>query len=179
MPGMPKLPHKTDISSYTSAYNQMSGTEQIMGFDFGTTRIGVAIGQSLTGTAAPLEPVSARDGKPDWAALDSIVQEWQPDTLVVGLPLNMDGTISDMARRARKFANRIQDRYQLPCYLIDERLTTAEAKRLHLEAGGSTNFKQESVDGIAARLLLEDWLTGDTRIPSHTRLEDLYAIGHP
>ncbi|WP_432697256.1 Holliday junction resolvase RuvX [Marinobacterium sp. YM272] len=153
--------------------------QQVMGFDFGTGRIGVAIGQSITATASPLEPVSARDGKPDWTSLDALIADWQPATLVVGLPLNMDGSISDMARRARKFANRIQDRYQLPCFLIDERLTTAEAKRIHLEAGGGTNFKQESVDGIAARLLLEDWFASDTRIPSHTRLEDLYAIGNP
>lgn len=72
-----------------------------------------------------------------------------------------------------------QDRYQRPCFLIDERLTTAEAKRLHLQAGGSTDFKTESVDGIAARLLLEDWFASSTRIPSHTRLEELYAIGNP
>lgn len=153
--------------------------QQVMGFDFGTGRIGVAIGQSITATASPLQPLAARDGKPDWQALDTLIADWQPSTLVVGLPLNMDGSISDMARRARKFANRIQDRYQLPCFLIDERLTTAEAKRIHLDAGGGTNFKQESVDGIAARLLLEDWFASDTRIPSHTRLEDLYVIGNP
>jgi len=153
--------------------------QQVLGFDFGTTRIGVAIGQAVTGTAAPLTPVRASDGKPDWPTLDTLIDEWQPDALVVGLPLNMDGSISEMARRARKFANRLQDRYQRPCFLIDERLTTREAKRLHLEAGGSTNFKAESVDGIAARLLLEDWFASPTRIPSHTRLEELYAIGNP
>lgn len=153
--------------------------ERVLGFDFGTSRIGVAMGQALTGTATPLDPIAARDGIPDWNVLATLITEWQPDALVVGLPLNMDGSISDMARRARKFANRIQDRFQLPCYLIDERLTTAEAKRLHLAAGGSTDFKRESVDGIAARLLLEDWFQSTTRIPSHTRLEELYAIGNP
>ncbi len=157
----------------------MSNNERVLGFDFGTTRIGVASGQAVTGTAAPLAPIAARDGIPDWTILDALIAEWQPDTLVVGLPLNMDGSISEMARRARKFANRIQDRYQRPCFLIDERLTTAEAKRIHLEAGGGTNFKLESVDGIAARLLLEDWFQSPTRIPSHTRLEDLYALGNP
>ncbi|MET4161659.1 Holliday junction resolvase RuvX [Marinobacterium iners] len=155
-----------------------SDTQQVLGFDFGTTRIGLAIGQSLTATATPIEPVRARDGMPDWSQLDAAIAEWQPDALVVGIPLNMDGTISEMARRARKFANRIQDRYQLPCYLCDERLTTAEAKRIHLDAGGGTNFKQESVDGIAARLILEDWFNSPDRIPSHTRLEDLYGIGN-
>ena len=155
-----------------------SENQQVLGFDFGTTRTGVAVGQPITGTASPLPFIPAREGKPDWTQLDQLVEQWQPGALVVGLPLNMDGTISEMAYRARKFANRIQDRYQRPCFLIDERLTTAEAKRIHLERGGSTNFKQESVDGLAAQLLLEDWLGSDTRIPSHTRLEELYAIGN-
>ena len=155
-----------------------SDTQQVLGFDFGTTRIGLAIGQSLTATATPIEPVRARDGMPDWSQLDAAIAEWQPDALVVGIPLNMDGTISEMARRARKFANRIQDRYQRPCYLCDERLTTAEAKRIHLDAGGGTNFKQESVDGIAAQLILEDWFNSPDRLPSPTRLEDPYGIGN-
>ena len=157
----------------------MSGDNlQVLGFDFGTTRIGVACGQSITGTASPLAPIKARDGIPDWPALDALLKEWSPDSLLVGLPLNMDGTISEMARKARKFANRIQNRYQLPCFLFDERLTTAEAKRIHLDAGGSTNFKAESVDGIAAQLMVEDWFSSDIRIPSHTRLEELYGSGN-
>jgi len=155
-----------------------SDSLRVLGFDFGTTRIGLAIGQSLTASASPIDPVRARDGIPDWNQLDAVIAEWQPDALVVGIPLNMDGSISEMARRARKFANRIQDRYQRPCYLCDERLTTAEAKRIHLDAGGGTNFRLESVDGIAARLILEDWFNSPDRIPSHTRLEDLYGIGN-
>lgn len=145
-----------------------------LGFDFGTGRIGVATGQSITGTAQPLDPIRANDGKPDWEALDRIVTEWAPDALVVGIPLNMDGSISDMAHRARKFANRLHERYKTPCFLMDERLSTAEAKSIHFAAGGSNDFRKESVDGIAAQLILESWLGCDTRIPSHTRLETLY-----
>lgn len=147
--------------------------QRVMGFDFGTSRIGIAYGQSLTGTASALQPITARDGIPDWEALGRIIAEWQPQALVVGIPLNMDGSISDMAHRARKFANRMNERYQLPCFIIDERLTSVEAKRIHLEAGGGSNFKKESVDGIAAQLILEDWFNSDTPVPSHTRLEDL------
>lgn len=152
-------------------------TQTVLGFDFGTSRIGVAVGQSLTGTAAPLEPVAARDGIPDWQIFDQLITEWQPTALVVGIPLNMDATISDMARRARKFANRLKERSKLPCYLMDERLTSDEAKRISVSRGGSHNFKQNSVDGIAAQLILEDWLASDSRISSETRLEDLYGIG--
>jgi putative Holliday junction resolvase len=155
------------------------GHQRVLGFDFGTTRIGLAIGQSVTATATELEPVRARDGIPDWSQLDGAIATWQPDALVVGVPLNMDGTPSEMARRARRFANRIQDRYRLPCFLCDERLTTVEAKRIHLNAGGGSNFKRESVDGLAARLILEDWFNTAVRIPSHTRLEEIHGIGNP
>ncbi len=150
---------------------------QALAFDFGTSRIGVAVGQTLTATATAIEPVSARDGIPDWDQIDRIVQAWSPDALVVGIPLNMDGSISDMARRARKFANRLHERYKLPSYLMDERLSTREAKAIHRAAGGGSNYRKESVDGIAAQLILESWFSSEQRIPSHSRLEDLYDIG--
>ena len=151
--------------------------QQALAFDFGTGRIGVAAGQALTGTATPLAPIGARDGIPDWTVLDALIADWAPDALVVGIPLNMDGSISEMARRARKFANRLQERYRRPCYLIDERLSTAEAKEIHRAAGGGSNYRKESVDGIAASLILESWFASPERIPSATRLEDLYGSG--
>ncbi|MBY4678354.1 Holliday junction resolvase RuvX [Marinobacterium arenosum] len=152
---------------------------QLLAFDFGTGRIGVASGQALTGSSTALPPLAARDGVPDWSRIDAMIAEWKPDALVVGVPLNMDGTISEMARRARKFANRLHERSKLPCFLVDERLTTAEAKEIHFARGGGSNFRKESVDGIAAQLILESWLQSDRRIPSHTRLEDLYDLGNP
>ena len=149
----------------------------VIGFDFGTTRIGIAAGQPITGTASPLPPVAARDGIPDWSPIEKVIAEWQPQALVVGIPLNMDGSISDMSRRARKFGNRLKERFKLPCYLIDERLTTREAKQISLSRGGSSNFKDNSVDGIAAQLILESWFESGQLISSETRLEDLYGIG--
>ncbi|MGB0204515.1 MAG: Holliday junction resolvase RuvX [Neptuniibacter sp.] len=153
-----------------------SATVQVMAFDFGTSRIGIATGQTLTGTTTQLPPVKANDGIPDWDLLSQVIQEWKPDALVVGIPLNMDGTISDMAHRARKFANRLHERYKTPCFLMDERLSTAEAKEIHYAQGGSNDFKNESVDGIAAQLILESWFNCDIRIPSHTKLEELYDL---
>ncbi|HSG02818.1 MAG TPA: Holliday junction resolvase RuvX [Marinobacterium sp.] len=152
-------------------------SEQIasaLGFDFGLRRIGLAYGQTITSTARPLDPISARDGIPDWALVDRVVAQWQPEVIVVGLPLNMDGSISDMARRARKFANRLHERTKIPCYLYDERLTSFEAKEMHIARGGGRNFGTESVDGLAAQLMLEAWFQQDRLIPSHTRLEELY-----
>jgi putative Holliday junction resolvase len=150
-------------------------TESALGFDFGLRRIGIAFGQSLTATAQPLDPISANDGTPDWTQIDRIVSEWQPNLMVIGLPLNMDGSISEMARRARKFANRLNERYRTPCFLYDERLTSFEAKSQHLNAGGKADFGKESVDGVAAQLMLEGWFAQDQRIPSHARLEDYYG----
>ena len=151
---------------------------QALAFDFGTRRIGVASGQSVTGTASPLTPLMAKDGIPNWDEISKLISEWQPDALVVGIPLNADGTISDMAHRARKFANRLHERYKTPCFLMDERLSTAEAKEIHFASGGSDNFREESVDGIAAQLILESWFNCDIRIPSHTRLEEVYDLKH-
>ena len=124
-------------------------SEFIMGFDFGTTKIGVAIGQHVTKTATALAIVRARDGKPRWEQLDALVNEWQPTTMVVGLPLNMDGSTSNMAVAAKKFAGRLTGRYGTPTQLMDERLTTFEAKQ---------QSDSELVDAIAAKLILESWL---------------------
>ena len=121
----------------------------IMAFDFGTTRVGVAIGQRITGTATPLSVIAARDGIPDWAVIDRLVEEWQPEELVVGLPLNMDGTESDMSVAAEKFSRRLHGRYHKPVHLMDERLSTFEARSFN---------EPEQVDAIAARLILESWL---------------------
>ncbi len=129
----------------------------ILAFDFGTSRIGIAVGQAITSTATPLKPVAARDGIPDWNLIAAVVAEWQPEALVVGLPLNMDGSLCEMSARARKFANRLQSRFQLPSYLVDERLTSHEAKGIHLAGGGAADFKANSVDGLAAQLILESW----------------------
>ena len=148
-------------------------------FDYGTSRIGVAAGQSVTQTASALPPINARDGQPNWDDVAALIQSWQPDALVVGIPLNYDGSISEMAYRARKFANRLHERYKTPVFLMDERLSTREAKSIHFAQGGSDNFKQESVDGIAAQLILESWFGCDTRIPSQTRLEEIYDLKRP
>lgn len=124
--------------------------EIIMAFDFGMTKVGVAVGQCITGTATALDTFKARDGIPEWRAIDKLVNDWQPSRFVVGLPLNMDGTDSDMSKLAEKFARRLHGRYHITAETMDERLTTREAE----ESLGDT----ESVDAVAAKLILESWL---------------------
>ncbi|MEZ5490112.1 MAG: Holliday junction resolvase RuvX [Gammaproteobacteria bacterium] len=121
-----------------------------LGFDFGTRRIGVAYGQSISGTARPLAILPARDGIPDWQQIQQLMNTWQPDLLVVGLPYNMDGSDSDLLLRATKFGNRLHGRFHLPCYGIDERLSSKAAEELAGSRG-------EPLDSIAAQLILESW----------------------
>ena len=104
----------------------MSGT--LLAFDFGTKSIGVAVGQRITGTARPLTALKANDGTPDWNLIERLLKEWQPDDVIVGLPLNMDGTEQPLTARARKFANKIHGRFGVSVKLHDERLSTVEAR---------------------------------------------------
>lgn len=132
--------------------------QRLMAFDFGTARIGVAVGQRLTGTAEPLKPIKAKDGIPNWEELAQLIQQWQPDAFVVGLPLNMDGTTSEMSLRAKKFANRLEGRYHRAAFTHDERLSSFEAKGRVIAQGGSRDFGKHSVDGLAAQIILESWM---------------------
>lgn len=124
--------------------------ETVMGFDFGMARIGVAVGQTVTGTAGPLTVLAARDGIPDWQEIERLLREWQPTTVVVGLPLNMDGTASDMSALAEKFGRRLHGRFAVNVEMMDERLSSREAR----ERLGN----RESLDAEAASIILETWL---------------------
>ncbi len=129
----------------------------VLGFDYGLRRIGVAVGQSVTGTANPLKPIAARDGVPSWQAVEQLLTEWQPDLVVVGEPGNMDGSDSDMARRARKFANRVHGRFGVRIQLVDERLTSFAAKQEVIDQHGVQDFGEFAVDSIAAQMIVEQY----------------------
>lgn len=130
----------------------------VMGFDFGERVIGVAMGQTLTCTASPIARLPARDGIPDWNHIQRLIQEWQPDAFVVGIPLNMDGTETHIAPRARKFGNRLQGRFGKPWFAADERLSTREAWSTLEQHGRKALKGGQRVDDVAATLLLESWL---------------------
>lgn len=134
------------------------GSRSLMGFDFGTRSIGIATGQEVTGTASPLTSVKANDGIPDWTQLEKILKEWQPDLLIVGLPLNMDGTEQEMTVRARKFGQRLHGRFGFQVEFKDERLTTTDAKARLFEQGGYKALGKSRVDAVSAQLILESWM---------------------
>lgn len=134
------------------------GNRSLMGFDFGTRSIGVATGQEVTGTASPLTSLKANEGIPDWVQLEKLLKEWQPDLLVVGLPLNMDGTEQEMTVRARKFGQRLHGRFGFQVEFKDERLTTTDAKARLFEQGGYKALGKSRVDAVSAQLILESWM---------------------
>lgn len=121
----------------------------VMGFDFGMGKIGVAVGQAITGTANPLTILKAKNGIPDWNQIEKLIREWQPALLVVGLPLNMDDTPSEMSRLAEKFSRKLNGRFNIPSATVDERLSSFEAATLSDGDG--------PVDAIAAQLILETY----------------------
>ncbi|MBK5073490.1 Holliday junction resolvase RuvX [Budviciaceae bacterium CWB-B4] len=129
----------------------------VLGFDFGTKSIGAAIGQEVTGTARPLASFKARDGSPDWQQIEKLLKEWQPDLVVVGLPLNMDGTEQPVTAQAKKFANRLHGRFGVQIQLHDERLSTVEAKADLFSRGGFRALDKGSVDAASAVIILESW----------------------
>lgn len=126
----------------------------VLAFDYGTQRIGVAHGQNVTGTAQPLETLPARDGIPDWERLAKLIEKWQPHYLLVGVPFNMDGSRSPLCDRAEKFARRLEGRYQISCYGIDERLSSVAAEELR-----NPENKNASLDSLAAQIILETWFS--------------------
>jgi putative Holliday junction resolvase len=116
------------------------------------------VGNGETGTSQPLITLRARDGIPDWIQIGQLLDEWQPGLLVVGQPLNMDGSESEMSRLAAKFGRRLEGRSGLPVELVDERLSSFEAKQQLHEAGHSGNYRKNPVDALAAQLILQSYL---------------------
>lgn len=133
-----------------------------LAFDYGERRIGVAFANRLTDTATVLKTLQVRDGNPDQAAVLELIREWQPDTLVIGVPYNLDGSETIMSARAEQFGYQLGERYGLPIDKIDERLTSREAETILRDQRRSgerrRRVRKEDIDGLAARLIAESWL---------------------
>jgi putative Holliday junction resolvase len=140
----------------------------VLAFDYGARRIGVAVGQTTTGSASAAGVIPVH-GTPDWVALDRCLREWSPTRLLVGLPYNMDGTETLLTGTCRAFATELARRSGLPVDFVDERLTSAAATSDLREArrsGARTRrVRREDIDAHAARLILETWLRGAAHRP--------------
>lgn len=120
-------------------------------------RIGVAIGQTVTQTARPLITLASKHGVPHWDAVEHLIKKWQPDAIVVGIPLNMDGTEQPISHDARQFAASLREKFTIIVYEIDERLTTKDARERLFNQGGFKALQDGQVDQVAAQLILQNW----------------------
>ena len=132
--------------------------DTLLGFDYGSHKIGIAVGQALTGTATPLITLNQVKSKPDWLRIGALIEEWQPDALVVGLPVPPDGKESPMTLAAKKFSRQLEGRFNLPVHLADERLTSREAWS---RIGGIATRDVTRIDSMAAKLILETWFSAN------------------
>ena len=142
----------------------------LLALDFGLRRIGIATGSCLTGTATPLTTLTAVQDQPDWAGLEQLIGEWEPDLIVLGLPYNTDGSESAMTAEVKNFAAELSKRFTLPIEFADERYSSAEAETLLREErrqGVRTKkLKKEDVDAKAAQLIAEGWMRSTGAGPS-------------
>ena len=138
----------------------------VLAFDFGLRRIGVACGDTVSRTAAPLDAVPVGVGGPRWEVIEALLREWQPALIVVGLPYNVDGSDSVMTQAAREFANEAARRYKLQVALVDERYSSREAEA-RLKSARASGLRRRrvakaDVDAAAACVILERWFTEET-----------------
>lgn len=126
----------------------------VLGFDYGTKKIGVAVGQTLTGTANPLKILKYVKQQPDWAAISGLIDEWRPDALIVGYPLTQEDTETDATRPALRFSRQLEGRYHIKVHLADERYTTASARS---DSRNNSIRRHEALDAMAAKLIIETW----------------------
>ncbi|HEU5442392.1 MAG TPA: Holliday junction resolvase RuvX [Steroidobacteraceae bacterium] len=139
--------------------------ETVLAFDFGLRRIGIAVGDTLTTTAAPRPAAFVTRTGPDWRAISREVDALKPRRLIVGAPYNVDGTPGALAAAARRFANELERRFKLPVSMVDERWSSLEAGtalKAQRADGGRRRIRREDVDSAAAAVILERWLAGES-----------------
>ena len=145
----------------------------LLGFDFGTKKIGIATGQEITQTATPLTTYTYAGKKLDWLYIEQLLQEWKPQALVVGLPFQLNDQESETAPAAKRFARRLHGRFHLDVYMVDERLTSRDAQS-QLEAELGRKPKDHLlIDAVAARLILETWLHLDDKQRQKSHIEHI------
>ncbi|MEC5398439.1 Holliday junction resolvase RuvX [Uliginosibacterium sp. H1] len=130
----------------------------VLGFDFGTARIGVATGELETRLAQPLTTIQGEANELRFTAIGKLIAEWRPVAFVVGLPTTLDGAETDMTARCRRFANQLQGRLSLPVHLFDERLSSAEADEMLRELKHDWRARKQNLDALAAQRILQNFL---------------------
>ncbi|MDQ1237767.1 MAG: Holliday junction resolvase RuvX [Wigglesworthia glossinidia] len=136
----------------------MTRANFLIGFDFGINNIGVAIGQTITQTSQPLSSIKSIKGIPNWKIIENLIKAWNPQTIIVGLPLNMDGSMQNIAVRAKYFAQELRKKFFIPVNMQDERLTTIEAKSILFDLKGYRGLKKSLINAQSAAIILNSWI---------------------
>lgn len=129
----------------------------VIAFDFGIKNIGVAVGENITKKARPLNIFNAHNGNPNWINIKNLFQYWEPKCIIVGLPLNIDGTKQNITNKSEKFASLLKSKFNIPVKMHDERLTTVEAKSIIFNKGGFKALKKKYIHSYSAAIILESW----------------------
>ncbi len=137
---------------------RVNAIQSVIGFDFGLKRIGLATGQTITGTASPLLTLQAVNQQPDWENIETQIRQWKPDALIVGIPYQLDGGESDITRAARNFSRKLEQRFNLPVYTIDESLSSYEAEEQLKQDIKISKHNKHEIDKIAAAIIVQSWL---------------------
>ena len=130
----------------------------VIGFDFGLQRIGLATGQTITGTASPLVTLQAVNRSPDWEGIAEQIRQWKPDALIVGIPYLLEGGDSDITRAALNFSKALEHRFKLPVYTIDESLSSAAAAEQIRQSKKLAKHNKHEIDKMAAAIIVQSWL---------------------
>jgi len=130
--------------------------EIVLGFDFGTKNLGIAVGNLLTETAQPITILKVTNNQPQWDEIQKLIREWQPDAFIVGMPYTQDGTETEHLKIIRKFMNRLHGRFGLPVYEIDESHSSVLSEQF---IKPSQKKKKGVLDAISAAIIVERWLT--------------------
>jgi len=141
----------------------------VLAFDFGTQRIGVAVGEMMLGQARPLTVIEAAANDSRFSAIGKLIADWQPVRLVVGMPVSLDGEANEMTARCRRFAHQLEGRYRLPVVLIDERLSSTAAEERLRANGAGWRLRKSRVDAEAAAVLLQSHFDESRHEPAPAR----------
>ena len=130
----------------------------VLGFDFGTKKIGAAVGNAITGDAQPLALIPCKNGNPDWEAIQTLIKTWAPDALIIGIPVNIEHPDQTTQKSAENFCAILKKKFNLPIYTTDERLSTAEARTIMAEMKSTRCQTIPALDSIAAQIIVQQWL---------------------
>jgi putative Holliday junction resolvase len=131
---------------------------RVLGLDYGTKRIGVATGQTITHTASPVATLTQVNGSPDWDGIKEQIEQWSPDALIVGIPYHVDGKESDMTQKALNFSAELEQRFSIPVYRINETLSSHAAEEILKKNTKIGKHNKCEVDKIAAAIIVQSWL---------------------